>query len=66
MTALAPLHHKQRRASTVLVMFRCACGYLERWPLPPAAMIGRCTCPRCGEQLHADPEAQAIDSGRLR
>ena len=67
MAAVAPVHQKRRRESCVLVLLRCACGYLERWPLPIGArVLGRCTCPRCGEQLHEDLEAPAIDSARLR
>lgn len=68
MATIAPVHVKHRREATMLVFFLCGgCNYRERWPLPFAhPAIGRCTCPRCGGQLHEDPDAEPVGSGRLR
>jgi hypothetical protein len=67
MTAIGPVHLKQRRESCVLVFLRCACGYRERWPVPlTVSTVGRCTCPKCGGQLHEDREPAQLGSERLR
>lgn len=48
---MACVRQGRRRIPFVYVVLHCTCGFAERWPMPHTVHPGRCTCPRCGDQL---------------